>query len=157
MKVETKIQDVCARTATQNPTLTGVLFGEGKIVATDSFKLVEIDAEGSVNAVIDRKLLKKGDNVERDESGKIIITRKDGSKLEPENIADPNYFPKYNDLFEEAEKREHYKTLVSKDLLVELLNAIPDEKLIIEVPKDEDKCVYVHSERSRGMIMPLRQ
>lgn len=154
MKITTDIHKVPTKDKIKIE-LNGVMLKDKKVVATDAHKLVELDTESDINALIPREYLKKGDTIGKADDGRITITRKDGSILYPETSSTKTY-PKYQDLIKDAQERKNKEAYINRQYLIELLQAIPDEYITLKIAEEnpETKAVYIEGEKSRGLLMP---
>jgi len=138
------------------PELARVMFKGGKIVVTDSFKLLEIETENKgLDVLIKAKDLKAGDTVNTDGT----ITRKDGSIFTPVTMSTETY-PDYNQIMPtEKQLSEYNKIKINADYLVDLLQAMPKGKhghVDLYVHKEDcKKMIYITGEKSKGLIMPI--
>lgn len=157
MLIKSKITGVCGKSSIR-PALAGVLFGKNKIAATDSFKLVEIDVEGEVDALISAKYLKLGDDVIKNDKGQVLIMRKNGEVVLPASVpTEKADYPEYKIILDGAIKREGYEVYFNREFLVKLLEAMPEDKLTMRITNDASAAIYVYGEKCRGLLMPVKK
>lgn len=153
MQYVTDLSKVCSKSSVR-PELGKVLFGKDVVVATDGYRLVELKSEGSIGALVNPKLLKKGDVVESNEDGTLSIVR-DGLKTNIGNQDSDEKYPSYKSILDAQVNAEGYKCLVNRKYLVEILNAFPDAKVSISVPKETGKALVISTDGGVGVLMPM--
>ncbi len=146
------------------PALCGVLFKGNKIVATDSFKLLEITGEDQgLNLIVPGRYFKAGDTMTAEGQ----IKRKDGAIVHPAGaIVNEDSYPMYEQLMPiDEDLDEQYESIrLTRDHLVDLIDAMPDQQIQLFVPKanrakGKYRPVFVRTinKKVRGLLMPVQE
>lgn len=154
MKYPTNLAKICLKNSI-NPILAGVYFRNGVAVASDAYKLVEVKTEGKVERIVNANNLKNGDGIEAADDGCVKITRKDGSALTARTTANVDEYPKYEILFEDAEKEEYTSVKISAKHLVDTLLAMQSDTVHIKISARTNAPMYITSNEARALIMPF--
>lgn len=133
--------------------------GNGVVTTTNSFILIEVKTkeEDLVNRLVHKRHFIKN-NVQRVDAGEnntAILFEKKGDAVQVECANNEDY-PKYEILFEEEETFIQ-PIAVNKKELKKLLNAFPEEIVLLLIPKDNQKAIQIKSETARGLIMPINK
>ena len=165
MNITSYIYKICSK-STIKPELNSILFNEGKIIATDSYKLIEITpAEGdtSVNGLIGSRYFKDGKNytiTKSDMKGFADIKDKKGA-VQKAAITSAEYYPKYEEILQQAEKATANTVSINRQYLIDLLEAMPKtnpfDKVILSVSKDKYKPVLITNNVSKALLMPMTE
>jgi len=151
------LKNLVAKTKGLKPAIEGVLFCNDKIVATDSFKLIEIEAEGDLIHIVPLSALKKGDTLSKGDGLNVNIVRTDGSVLTVEALPADD-FPQYESILADAEARTKTIIKVSRKHLIDLLTAMePDawDALELHVSSEPNMPLLVKGKGCKGLLMPL--
>lgn len=160
-----KLKNLTKKAPKSKEELNAILFSKGKIVATDSYKLLEIAETGNrhdinLEALIPTHYFKAGDTVLAGEAGEPMIYRKDGAQIKPEYL-DPTRFPKYEEVMP-SQDRPAVKMSVNRQFLIDLLEAMPKSKddevvLNISTDKPDRTALLITNQDAKALLMPLNK
>jgi DNA polymerase III sliding clamp (beta) subunit (PCNA family) len=145
-------------TSKNRPPVDHIHIKDGKIIATDTFSLIETKAPEGItkNGAIKAEDIKGAHYLGHTEDGAPIVQTKKGEQLSIDTKETRDPFPEYEQLI--PEDNEDTNTLkLNKKYLINLLSAIPEDTIILTTQKDETKPVKITSEdnNTKALIMPL--
>lgn len=153
MNYPTDLKKMCAKSLLK-PEITKVLFGDGVVVATDAYKIIELKVDGTINGLIDPKLLKKGDELNFHDDGTVSVLR-DNSVFNIGAPGDADGYPRYKKAMEPHLKAPGNTVRVNRKHLLDLLSVFPDDIIKLRVPSETMRGVIVTGESATGIVMPL--
>ena len=157
-----KLKKIANKKVINKQALKGVLFKNNKAVATDSFKMIELDYNTDElpedGVLISADVFKAGDRVVQ-KYGQTVLQRQDGSELVAPVIED--HYPDV-DQIKPAEERAGETITVNRQYLIDLLEAMsanddPHDRVELKVETErKDVAMVVRNKTAYGLIMPVK-
>lgn len=148
-----------ASTTSIKPEMKAIAFYGDRTVATDSYRLIEVTAQGEK---LEKPVLYNADLIK-----KVVKLKKDETiKLEDlliEPLSDDLTYPVVDEVLRNAEDGEYTEIKVNAEYLAEVLNVLKEfnafKSVTLKVPTAPQKPIFITTEnkdqKARAILMPL--